>query len=152
MFQKLCLLGFLSCAMSAHADLLVMDNGDRITGRLDSITGGKAIFDIPYAGRIWVEMANIRTLETDEAYAVRLDGRVIEGTFAGKGDLQQLVGPEQATIVNWARVRSATQSRNASPDLLPGGGRIWTLRYRWLMEIRPRKHSMCCWRLTTKTS
>ena len=77
MFLKLCVLGFLSCAVAAHADLLVMDNGDRITGRLDSITGGKAIFDTPYAGRIWVEIANIRTLETEEAYAVRMgDGMI----------------------------------------------------------------------------
>ena len=122
MFQKLCLLGLLSCAVAAHADLLVMDNGDRITGRLDSITGGKAIFDTPYAGRIWVEMADIRTLETEEAYAVRLDDRVIEGTFAGTGDLQQLIGPEQATIVNWTRVRSATQSRNAFTRFTAGWG------------------------------
>ena len=113
MFLKLFVLGFLSCAVAAHADLLVMDNGDRITGRLDSITGGKAIFDTPYAGRIWVEIANIRTLETEEAYAVRMGDRMIEGTFAGEGDLQQLIGADQAAIVNWTGVRSATQSRNA---------------------------------------
>ena len=122
MFLKLCVLGFLSCAVAAHADLLVMDNGDRITGRLDSITGGKAIFETQYAGRIWVEMANIRTLETEEAYAVRLDDRVIDGTFAGKGDLQRLIGPEQAAIVNWTRVRSATQSRNAFTRFTAGWG------------------------------
>ena len=112
MFYKLCLLGCLSWAVAAQADLLVMDNGDRITGRLDSITGGKAIFDTPYAGRIWVEMANIRTLETEEAYTVRINDRVLEGVFAGEGNLQQLIGSEQATIVDWTKVRSATQSRN----------------------------------------
>ena len=122
MFPKLCVLGFLSCAVAAHADLLVMDNGDRITGRLDSITGGKAIFDTPYAGRIWVEIANIRTLETEEAYAVRMGDRMIEGTFAGEGDLQQLIGAEQAAIVNWTGVRSATQSRNAFTRFTAGWG------------------------------
>ena len=65
MFQKLGLLGLLLCAVAVQADVLVMDNGDRITGRLDSISGGKAIFDTSYAGRIWVEMANIRSLETE---------------------------------------------------------------------------------------
>jgi putative salt-induced outer membrane protein YdiY len=108
--------------VAAHADLLVMDNGDRITGRLDSITGGKAIFDTPYAGRIWVEIANIRTLETEEAYAVRMGDRMIEGTFAGEGDLQQLIGAEQAAIVNWTGVRSATQSRNAFTRFTAGWG------------------------------
>ena len=122
MFLKLCVLGFLSCAVAAHADLLVMDNGDRITGRLDSITGGKAIFDTPYAGRIWVEIANIRTLETEEAYAVRMGDRMIEGTFAGEGDLQQLIGADQAAIVNWTGVRSATQSRNTFTRFTAGWG------------------------------
>ena len=122
MFLKLCVLGFLSCAVAAHADLLVMDNGDRITGRLDSITGGKAIFDTPYAGRIWVEIANIRTLETEEAYAVRMGDRMIEGTFAGEGDLQQLIGADQVAIVNWTGVRSATQSRNAFTRFAAGWG------------------------------
>ena len=122
MFLKLFVLGFLSCAVAAHADLLVMDNGDRITGRLDSITGGKAIFDTPYAGRIWVEIANIRTLETEEAYAVRMGDRMIEGTFAGEGDLQQLIGADQAAIVNWTGVRSATQSRNAFTRFTAGWG------------------------------
>lgn len=122
MFLKLCVLWFLSCAVAAHADLLVMDNGDRITGRLDSITGGKAIFDTPYAGRIWVEIANIRTLETKEAYAVRMGDRMIEGTFAGEGDLQQLIGAGQAAIVNWTGVRSATQSRNAFTRFAAGWG------------------------------
>ena len=122
MFLKLFVLGFLSCAVAAHADLLVMDNGDRITGRLDSITGGKAIFDTPYAGRIWVEIANIRTLETEEAYAVRMGDRMIEGTFAGEGDLQQLIGADQAAIVNWTGVRSATQSRNAFTRFATGWG------------------------------
>jgi putative salt-induced outer membrane protein YdiY len=122
MFLKLFVLGFLSCAVAAHADLLVMDNGDRITGRLDSITGGKAIFDTPYAGRIWVEIANIRTLETEEAYAVRMGDRMIEGTFAGEGDLQQLIGADQAAIVNWTGVRSATQSRNAFTRFAAGWG------------------------------
>ena len=122
MFLKLCVLAFLSCAAAAHADLLVMHNGDRITGRLDSITGGKAIFDTPYAGRIWVEIANIRTLETEEAYAVRMGDRMIEGTFAGEGDLQQLIGADQAAIVNWTGVRSATQSRNAFTRFTAGWG------------------------------
>ena len=112
MFQKFCFVVFLSLAVDAQADLLVLDNGDRITGRLDSISGGKAIFDTSYAGRIWVEMANIRTLETEEAYAVRVGDQMMAGTFADAGDRQQLVGDEQVNILNWESVRSATQSRN----------------------------------------
>ena len=112
MFRKFCFVVFLLLAVDAQADLLVLDNGDRITGRLDSISGGKAIFDTSYAGRIWVEMAHIRTLETEEAYAVRVGDQMMAGTFADAGDRQQLVGDEQVTILNWESVRSATQSRN----------------------------------------
>ena len=120
MFQKLGLLGLLLCAVAVQADVLVMDNGDRITGRLDSITGGKAIFDTPYAGRIWVEMTNIRSLETEEVYTVRVGDRSIEGAFVGEDGLQQLIGPKQAAVVNWTQVRSATQSRSAFTKFTAG--------------------------------
>ena len=113
MLPKFCFVGFLLLAFEAQADLLVLDNGDRITGRLDSISGGKAIFDTSYAGRIWVEMTNVRTLETEEAYAVRVGDQVVAGTFGGAGDVQQLVADEQTTILHWESVRSATQGRNA---------------------------------------
>jgi putative salt-induced outer membrane protein YdiY len=48
--------------------------------------------------------------------------RMIEGTFAGEGDLQQLIGADQAAIVNWTGVRSATQSRNAFTRFAAGWG------------------------------
>ena len=113
MLPKFCFVGFLLLAFEAQADLLVLDNGDRITGRLDSISGGKAIFDTSYAGRIWVEMTNVRTLETEEAYAVRVGDQVVAGTFGGAGDVQQLVADEQTTILLGERAQCHPESQRA---------------------------------------
>lgn len=45
MLRMLCIIAALGQSGLALADTLIMNNGDRITGRLDSISGGKAVFE-----------------------------------------------------------------------------------------------------------
>ena len=67
MLRMLCIVAALGHSSLALADTLIMQNGDRITGRLDSISGGKAVFETPYAGRILVSLEQIDALVTDDA-------------------------------------------------------------------------------------
>ena len=85
MFRMLCIVAALGHSSLALADTLIMQNGDRITGRLDSISGGKAVFETPYAGRILVSLEQIDALVTDDAYTVRIgDHRVWTGASPRK--------------------------------------------------------------------
>ena len=112
MKRLLCMLVALICSNQAVADTLTMLNGDRLTGRLDSITGGKAVFETTYAGQVWVDLDQIQLLETDEPYLVRVGDRSLQGLFSRVENKQELLGLNGSESLQLQRVRSASQSRN----------------------------------------
>lgn len=62
----------------ALGDQIVLNNGDRITGTIDSAAGGKLIIISPIAGKITVDLANVKTFSTDGPIKIVLqDGTVI---------------------------------------------------------------------------
>ena len=64
---KSCFLLFaaLLCATPAVADTLWLDNGDRLTGRIEFMEGSRLIFHTEFAGQVAVDVKRIRTLESD---------------------------------------------------------------------------------------
>lgn len=74
---------FAMCVMTgwvnrAAADQVLLNNGDRITGTIDSAGSGKLIILSPIAGKICVDMADVKTFSTDEPIKIVLaDGTVI---------------------------------------------------------------------------
>ena len=70
----------------AKADQIVLNNGDRITGTIDSAEAGKLTIVSPIAGKIVVDMANVKTFSTDGPIKIVLDDgttinqRVTEGS------------------------------------------------------------------------
>jgi len=66
-------------AMPAMADQILLNNGDRITGTIDSADGGKLIIVSPIAGKITVDMAKVKTFSTDGPIRIVLDdGTIID--------------------------------------------------------------------------
>lgn len=63
----------LCVAQVAHADRLVLKNGDVLTGTVLHKSGDSLSFSTPYAGVISVSWASIRTLTTDRPVNVYLD-------------------------------------------------------------------------------
>ena len=112
MLRMLCIIAALGQSGLALADTLIMNNGDRITGRLDSISGGKAVFETQYAGRVFVSVDQIDSMLTDDAYTVRLGDDRLSGAFIedhGEQALATRTGSEQLTLSD---IRSAAQSRS----------------------------------------
>lgn len=106
------LLAFAICfSTGALADVIVMTNGDKLSGRLDSITGGTAILETPYAGVVRLDVSQIQSLQTDESFTVRLPTGAVEGYFEGD-DLQKLRTGRGKVDLALTDIRSATQSRN----------------------------------------
>jgi hypothetical protein len=52
------------------ADTVILDNGDRITGRIQRAESGKVVIATDYAGEIRIDWAHIETLTSDEAMTV----------------------------------------------------------------------------------
>ena len=124
MLRMLCIITALGQSVLAWADTLIMNNGDRITGRLDSISGGKAVFETQYAGRVFVSVDQIDSMLTDDAYTVRLGGDRLSGTFIedqGEQALATHTGIERLTLSD---LRSAAQSRSQFIPFAPD----WSVR------------------------
>jgi hypothetical protein len=52
-------------------DAIVLGNGDRLTGRVVGVEGGKLTFDVPAVGKITVALAGLRSIETTGTVTVR---------------------------------------------------------------------------------
>ena len=60
------LLGMVVCCVIgsiAFADVLTLNNGDRISGTVDSVTGGRLLMKTDYAGDLSVDLAAIASAD-----------------------------------------------------------------------------------------
>jgi putative salt-induced outer membrane protein YdiY len=80
-----CVLAFALTATSAFADEILFKNGDRITGKVLSVEGGKMTIDSKIGGEIHVDMNDVKTFTTDAPIEIRTkDGqRLTAKTTAG---------------------------------------------------------------------
>ena len=81
------------------ADQLTMNNGDVITGDISGITDDKVTIKPAYADEFAVNLADVASIEADEAYEVVLeDGREVEAQFAGAADGKQTLIVEASPL------------------------------------------------------
>ncbi|MHC4118343.1 MAG: DUF481 domain-containing protein [Planctomycetota bacterium] len=56
----------------SHGDEVILNNGDRLTGKIDHLVDGKMLFKSDLAGEITVVLSNIRTFSSDGPVTVNL--------------------------------------------------------------------------------
>ena len=79
----------------ASADTLTLKNGDRITGRVDSISGGSLVIETEYAGLLKVQVTAIATADTEQRFDLKLaSGSEINGRLRAS-DGEQLVATRE---------------------------------------------------------
>ena len=64
------LLAFLAAgwSLTATADVLHLVSGDRLTGEIDSIGGGKVILNTDFAGTIAVKLETVKHMESEKVF------------------------------------------------------------------------------------
>jgi putative salt-induced outer membrane protein YdiY len=101
------------------ADVVVLANGDRLTGKVEHLTEGKMVFKSALAGPVTISLSDIATFKTDGAIEVHLaDGTVLRqriesaegGNFRISGD--EIVAPQDFTV-------SAISAINPPPKPAP---------------------------------
>lgn len=70
-----CLLLLLCFSLPTLADTLWLDNGDRLTGKIELLEGSKLVIVTDFAGRVTVDVKRIRTLESDRTLLVKTLGQ-----------------------------------------------------------------------------
>src|SRR6478672_7599197 len=61
----------------AHADEVVFKNGDRLTGTIKSVDGGKLTIDTKVAGVVTVDMGDVQTFSTDASVQMKLKDKTV---------------------------------------------------------------------------
>ena len=88
-------LGLAVAADSVFADEIIFKNGDRLTGKIEHVVGGKMVFKSDLAGSLTIELLNLQTFSTESPIKVHLsDGTVLSqkivkggpGKFGIEGD------------------------------------------------------------------
>jgi putative salt-induced outer membrane protein YdiY len=116
----------LAGALSAHADVAELTNGDRISGTVVSVAGGNVVMDTEYAGRLIIDIGAVARLETESVFEMRLsDGSLRRGQFAPDDDAQGVLleGGEVAPLA-LADIRNASENKLGLTSL----GREWSNR------------------------
>jgi putative salt-induced outer membrane protein YdiY len=72
-------------AAPALADEVIFLNGDRLTGKVVSATGGKLVFKTDAAGEITIDMSKVKTFATDEPHVVKVGDKTQVSTKVGAG-------------------------------------------------------------------
>jgi putative salt-induced outer membrane protein YdiY len=76
----LCCVGLSS---AVYADQVYLKNGDRLTGKIVSLTDGKMVLNSDLSGSVTIEMKNIATLSSDAPLEIHLkDGTVLHQPVA----------------------------------------------------------------------
>lgn len=101
---------FLGVAPQALSDELVLDNGDRLTGTVVRVEGGKLILKSEYAGEVAIPVEKVKTLSMEGPAEVHLStGEVIKGKIrvTEAGRLAVEPSPErEAMTMDWKKVAS----------------------------------------------
>ncbi len=80
----------------ATADVVVLKNGDRVTGTVDSISSGRVLLTTEYAGNVPINLDAIKSLETEAAFDIRMGDNLVSGQFAyGDGQTITVDGQQQ---------------------------------------------------------
>src|SRR5579859_754443 len=110
MLKLVASLMFLLLASTAFADdEIKLTNGDRVSGKITSLAGGKLIIETAYAGKLVIDWTQIASVRTDGPVKVKLStDEVLEGKLsAGKeGRLKiETAGQAQPAEVDLTKVK-----------------------------------------------
>lgn len=112
---RLAILSIVAASGTAAADVVVMQNGDRITGEVNQIWGNDVSIEPPYADEFKLELDKVAYIESDREFEVTLDdGREVKAQLQGRAaDGKQVVVYDGVThdvpVTELAQVREVDE-------------------------------------------
>lgn len=113
-------------AEPALADEVILKNGDKLTGTVVKVEGGKLTLKTDYAGSIEIPMVKIKSLFTDQAAEIKMEsGEVLKGQLktSEEGKLVVEPGPGRELVtVDWGKVAAVNPpARKLTGNITVGG-------------------------------
>jgi putative salt-induced outer membrane protein YdiY len=104
---------------SAIADELIMKNGDRLQGKVLSMSLGKLVFESPYAGKITISWDHVDRLSSDDVLEVTLqDNQTLKGKAVTAADGTIVLKPETGPVT---KPIAMAEVKTMSPPKPPEG-------------------------------
>jgi putative salt-induced outer membrane protein YdiY len=145
----------LICSSVAMADVVTMKNGDRISGKVVAMAGGKLTIETSYAGKLTIDWDQVEGLVTDQPIKVKLtDGSQTAGqavaadkdvlSLAGTGKKQTVLAqveainppdPRKLRIKGQVNLGTDIRTGNTEKQRLDADGRVV---FRWGVVHRIR--------------
>jgi putative salt-induced outer membrane protein YdiY len=121
-------LALLAGAAAAEAGVLVLKNGDRISGELIVISAGQLRWQSEMAGEITVPQENVLSIEAHDLFEVELDAhrQLSECQLLVRGDAEQLLNCKEgeAQINSWKYVSSVSARPFTARDVWRNTGYV----------------------------
>jgi hypothetical protein len=109
-------------------DEVKLKNGDRLTGKVTSLAGGKLILETTHSGPLKIDWAQVVSVKTDAPLKVKLvTGELLEGKVApgAEGRLKvETTGPAAPVEVEMAKVKNFNEAPTQWHGSLTASGKI----------------------------
>jgi putative salt-induced outer membrane protein len=111
------------------ADQVVLDNGDRVTGKVTKKDGDSVTIASELMGPITLKWAHVKSIATDAPVTVVLaDGKTVEGKVATTGDQVEVAG-QTAPLPSVSALRDAAEEAKHKRFLHPPLYDLWAGYY-----------------------
>jgi len=112
--RKLALVvAFWSLSTFGMADTVLLKNGDRMTGTVDSISSGRVLLKTDYAGSVPIALEAIAELVTNDEFDIVADGARQKGRFTAQDGAQLIVSTSGEQAVELVSIKTAGQNNLA---------------------------------------
>ena len=121
-----CFFIFIFWAGAVLADEVILENGDKMTGTVVKVEGGKLILKTDYAGSVEIQMEKIKSIVTNNPVEVHMEsGEVLKGKLktVEEGKLAVEPSPErEGATVDWKKVVAVNPpARKLTGNITVGG-------------------------------
>jgi len=111
------------------ADQVILDNGDRVTGKIAKKDGDSVTITSELMGAVTIKWAHVKSIATDAPVTVVLSGgKTVEGKLATAGDQVEVAG-QTAPLPSVTTVRSAAEQAKYERFLHPPLYDLWAGYY-----------------------
>src|SRR5262245_38301363 len=102
-------------------DVVELTNGDRLTGTVESLSGGKLALTTPYAGKVVIDWKQVRSVTTKSEYEVDLiGGQTLTGAITPAQPGQYQIGTGRGPTTLATEIQSIRVPLDTHMGLLSG--------------------------------
>jgi len=111
------------------ADQVILDNGDRVTGKVSKKDGDSVTVTSDLMGAVTIKWAHVKSIATDDPVTVVLSGgKAVQGKITTSGDQVQVAG-QTAPLPSVTTVRNAAEEAKYQRFLHPPFNDLWAGYY-----------------------